>query len=352
MILYTLRFNWKALIVLWYFLAFTGISVAQTTYPVIFATDYTFPEVHIGDSVIRAVRIYNKGSADLIVSDCIIVDRVNFLVDRSSLPHTIKPNEWAVFTVGYAPSSENRDSIAIVWKSNTPDTKVGISKSFSILKGLGTRPGVIWDRAIETDTVLFNQSKIIRVALLCLGSASSALIDSIVFEGVNASEYRIYQNQLGYDSLINFRVNKGDMVWLDVLFTPDSILRPDESSEHWASLTVYGEKGIKRSIDFRTFVIPSLSYQSSSFKKINSIDLYPNPCLHQIRVRFDCNLPQKVIVKLTDALGRAVANFQLHSHKGMNDHLLDLSEFQSGTYLLSLCLNDKVISKPILVLKQ
>jgi hypothetical protein len=76
-----------------------------------------------------------------------------------------------------------------------------------------------------------------------------------------------------------------------------------------------------------------------------SLDVYPNPTTGEIWVYFSQPLNQEVSVQITDLSGKSLLNVR-QMKKGEYAHLIDISTFSSGAYLLQVeAGNEKIVRR-------
>ena len=81
----------------------------------------------------------------------------------------------------------------------------------------------------------------------------------------------------------------------------------------------------------------------------SDVSLYPNPCESQVTVSFASQIPTKVNYTLISPEGKVLENKQLSIQSGMTVYTLDVSEYQSGMYMLQFDINDKRFIKKLTV---
>jgi hypothetical protein len=81
----------------------------------------------------------------------------------------------------------------------------------------------------------------------------------------------------------------------------------------------------------------------------SEVSLYPNPCESQVTVSLASQIPSKVNYTLISPEGKVLENKQLSIQSGMTVYTLDVSEFQSGMYMLQFDINDKRFIKKLTV---
>ncbi len=69
-------------------------------------------------------------------------------------------------------------------------------------------------------------------------------------------------------------------------------------------------------------------------KKSFGVNVYPNPAREFSTVNIDIEIESPIILSLTDAAGKLLQKTQFNGFKGLNQKKIDLSRFESGSYLL------------------
>jgi hypothetical protein len=81
----------------------------------------------------------------------------------------------------------------------------------------------------------------------------------------------------------------------------------------------------------------------------SDVSLYPNPCESQVTVSVASQISTKLNYTLISPEGKVLENKQMEIQSGMTVYTLDVSDFQSGMYLLQFDLNDKRFVKKLTV---
>jgi len=314
--------------------------------PLIRATDYTFPEILVGDTICKTVKITNVGNSTLTIDKDFQLGNIKeFTVDATPLPRTLKPNQSIDITVCYHPINAGSDTTTVTWKNDLPIQFQGSIKDYSILKGSGVKR-LHWDRALQRDTVPINFTKLTRVFLV--NTAFITHIDSIVIHGPDASEYKIANNQTGYDPPINIIMGGRDSIWVDILFTPDVSRHSNPLATRTMSLLAYAQSDIAEKIDFETHILPpSLVKESLS---ANTFSIHPNPSSDgNMMLSYSSIQNGWITVSIIDLLGREV---QHHKHSvtiGANTIPLSLRELRPGSYFVQVNDNGVLYKEKIVI---
>jgi hypothetical protein len=79
------------------------------------------------------------------------------------------------------------------------------------------------------------------------------------------------------------------------------------------------------------------------------VSLYPNPCESQVTVSVASQISTKLNYTLISPEGKVLENKQIAIQSGMTQYTLDVSEYQSGMYMLQFDINDKRLIKKLTV---
>jgi len=315
--------------------------------PLTIATDYTFPETLVYDTIQKSVVIKNVGTASLrLGKDFTLSDSINFSVDRSQFPQTLLPGQSTSVVVRFHPQSELKDSVAVFWQTDMPVKYQGSIKDYSILKGIGVKPGIYWDRAVQFDTIPLDLTKIVRVYLYNR-STSRRHVDSIMLQGDDVSEYKILDNSLGFDPLVNFDMDTGDSIWIDILIKPNPLLHTDSLATSHALLQAFHD-GDTSTIEFETVVLSTSGVRSIQEK--NSFSIFPNPSRSgSVTLSYDAEHSGEAELRITDVLGRTIYQNKLHLVLGRNNIPVNLPAGCSGIYYVYLQTNNVLHSGKVIM---
>jgi len=299
--------------------------------PVIKASDYTFPNTLVGDEICKTIRVSNVGEYDLTVGKGLLKDAINFSIDTSGLPKVLQPGKSVDIQICFHPTDGGLDSTVITWQNDIPGKYAGTVKDYSILKGFGIKPGLHWDRAVQYDTVPVNFTKIIRVYLVNSGTAS-VFVDSVVIAGMDPSEYRIINNQAGYDPLWNFLIQPKDSIWIDILFTPDSTKHNNAFVSRSMFLNAYSNNDAVKVLYFQTAMLEFSNVRA--YRDVQHWSLYPNPNTTG-DLTIDLGSGNGIgNFKLYDALGRITFETNLEIKNGKGNVRLPSDKVCKGIYVV------------------
>jgi hypothetical protein len=80
-----------------------------------------------------------------------------------------------------------------------------------------------------------------------------------------------------------------------------------------------------------------------------SLELYPNPAIDQLNIRFYTETSNAATVKMFDLLGNMVYQGQMELHPGINQDAIDVSDFKPGIYTVTIQGTDINITKKLVV---
>jgi len=196
--------------------------------PIIVADDHDFGAVIVDSTKCAPVGVKNIGNAPLLLTKKWLMDHygVNFkFPDSLLLPLILKPGQKVTLTFCYTPHAEQKDSTVQHWGTNLVSPYEHSNKDTSILVGLGVKAGFVWDRTQQTQTVVCDDTNLVRVYLYNnstdLKFGPTVHVDKVFINGPDAAEFYILANQLGKQPLGNFDLAPGDSIWVDVVFKPD-----------------------------------------------------------------------------------------------------------------------------------
>ncbi|MDP4236371.1 MAG: T9SS type A sorting domain-containing protein [Bacteroidota bacterium] len=193
--------------------------------PLIYATDIDFGNVSVNSTSCLPLTVENRGNLPfLLTKQYLLHDKNLFSIDPASdakLPILIPPGRAVTLTFCYSPKSVDAgDSTSVDWNTNIAEPYTDQIKSWSFLRGKPVKPGVVWDRLTQLDSVICDDSVVVRVYLLN-SSNRKTTVTSVFFDGKDAAQYHILANQLGKSPLGNFSLDIKDTIWVDIVFKAD-----------------------------------------------------------------------------------------------------------------------------------
>jgi len=319
--------------------------------PLIRATDYTFPDTKIGDTICKTVKVQNVGGYDLTVSkQYLLKDSINFSIyDEKQLPVVLKPGQSLDLGVCFHPQKEGLDSSSIKWINDIPLKYQGSVKDYSILKGTGIKVGLTWDRAKQLDTVPINFSKIIRVYLIN-SSTATTFVDSVVIVGQDKAEYKIIDNDAHRDPLAKFNLGSEDSLWVDIQFSADTN-KPNKFANRRMTLVAFSGKDIIRTIDFET-VLTSFSAVQDRTASLQNFSIYPNPLTdNSLTVHLSEGGNRLSTFRIYDQLGKLIAEDKITVTNGNGILQLPIENMQAGLYYVQFTDKGKIYSEKLWIKK-
>lgn len=196
--------------------------VGQGGRPLILATDKDFGSVPIGVSKCDTVTVRNVGDMPFTVTDTFMHDHTNFSWNTGNLklPFILQPGQFVRISFCFTPQDTGDLSTLEDWITNMVGPGKDSLKSWSLLKGHGIRPGVVWDRPTQLDSTVCDAPDTVKVYLLNQSTAETHVYN-VLFEGLDADEYSLIDNQGGYNPLEGFNMKPNDTMWVRYQFKPN-----------------------------------------------------------------------------------------------------------------------------------
>jgi hypothetical protein len=197
--------------------------------PLIIADDHDFGAVIVDSTKCAPVGVKNVGNAPLVLTVQWLMDNygVNFTFPNAAalLPMTLKPGQKVTLTFCFTPHAIGVDSTVQHWGTTQVNPYLHSIKDTSKLIGIGVKSGFVWDRVTQKQTVICDNSDTVKVWLYNnttdLVNGPSVHVDQVYITGPNASEFSILRDKNNQVPLANFDLNRGDSIWVDILFTPN-----------------------------------------------------------------------------------------------------------------------------------
>jgi hypothetical protein len=321
---------------------------------IIVTSDLDFGYIIIGSSVcIDTLRIKNIGKLPLTLTpDFLLQDTANFSIDPVgvisssnrfyTLPYVIAPGDYVRVRICYDPKDEIADSTAVIWKTDIPSPYTLSLKTFSVLRGNGSGPHIVWD----PDTLTYvadTTKKIIKRAFLRNASPLPTVIDNIMIRGKDSAEFSIDKMQyippINIDSSVSF--------WVDIAFTPD-MTKPD-------SIRFVDRHA--QAIATNTFDVnkPAILELIGTFKTLSvsgdlpleALTLSPNPSSGgDVTLSFGLEKSSKLSFAVYDVLGKEVVSLPIsYFETGKQNVMIPTSKLREGSYILRI--TDGVLMKSL-----
>jgi hypothetical protein len=327
--------------------------------PLIIADDHDFGAVIVDSTKCAPVGIKNVGTAPLTLTKQWLMDNygVNFsFPDSALLPMQLQPGQKKTLTICFTPHEQKFDSSVMHWGTNLVQPYAHSIKDTSILLGIGVKAGFVWDRVLQQfmlNKAVPNDSEIVRIWLYNNTfdhvNGPTVHVDKVFISGADAAEFYILQDRLNQLPMINFDLNPGDSVWVDVVFKPD--LTKGYADRH-ADLVAHGLPSVEKD----QIVNMTGSWANSDVKaqpQLSSFTIRPNPASgRSIILSFSLPSGDKVNLSIFDVLGREV----YHEARGMmsagdHDELVALPNLETGIYYLRLTIGGAVRTEKLEIVK-
>ncbi len=212
--------------------------------PIIEADDKHFGTILINSRKCSDVEVRNIGNKPFTLDRQWVMDNLGnqFLFDtlhpkNINLPITLGPGQKHKFWFCYEPSDEGYDSTQMNWHSDIKEPYTNQIKPFSVLTGSGIKPGVNWDRPVESYDRICDDDTVQRVNLINTGTAEAQLT-RIWIDGPHANEFEVVntENNTNPPTWGGTVLPVGDTMWVDVKYTPNLALLPDPYAPRLAYL--------------------------------------------------------------------------------------------------------------------
>ncbi|MEL6986774.1 MAG: T9SS type A sorting domain-containing protein, partial [Bacteroidota bacterium] len=145
------------------------------------------------------------------------------------------------------------------------------------------------------------------------------------------TETVVIQGPFTGSSVFRFRCDasdNGDQIYIDDL----TLFGCDDATDHTRSAVVINN-------DYK-----------SEFDLKSSLQVFPNPVSDILNITFDSNVESAdALIQIFDITGKLIETSNMEVHKGNNKQLIDVINYQHGYYIMSLKVEDKIISKQFIV---
>jgi hypothetical protein len=322
--------------------------------PLIYASDWDFGEVTVGASKCNTVTITNRGSMPFLLTKGQFTSSV-FTLDpnyATRLPHTLKPGESIVMGFCYAPKQIGQnDSARVDWVNDIDAPFKGQIKSWSLLTGTPIQVGLIWNKKeqfFRIDSLSGVDSIIERVRLMNNSRAIARNV-KVSIAGVDATEFRVTDDSLGFLPLENFDMRVGQIVWVDILFKPN-VFKPARFADRHAILKAEFSNELKGTSDS---VLMSLTgtWAKSGVKKapdLASFSVRPNPVSgNSIILTFPANSEKSLVI--FDMLGREMLRREIAS--SVTEMEIPIGQLENGIYYARINYGGTVLTRKFEIMK-
>jgi hypothetical protein len=174
----------------------------------------------IGRDSCITLEIVNRSDSNTLTIDSIGLRRgilqLNVTGTSTPLPDKIAPGDSLLVTVCARPDAiDTLFSDTVLIQSDCHEFQVPVA--FNAIA-----PRVNWLSTDEVDSLECGMPDTVRVWLINDNlKDGQEIMRDVHIEGPDAAEFRIVANQLGYDPMVNFPMDPGQKIWIDVAFTPD-----------------------------------------------------------------------------------------------------------------------------------
>jgi hypothetical protein len=198
----------------------------------------------------------------------------------------------------------------------------------SVLRGVGIKPGVDWDRDtgyMRADTF---QTRFMRRWLVNTSTAQIR-VDSVFLQGIDASEFTI----AGMQNALEFGIDVGDSVWIDFSFKPD-LTKPH--NYHRRAQAIATNTFDKNDLTILQLIAGFDVLNVQQELQLEELTIHPNPTLGEdITVSFGLTEPKQLRFAVYDILGREVIALPSQYYSsGWCSTTIGTSKLGDGAYVL------------------
>jgi hypothetical protein len=315
----------------------------QGTAPMILASDIDFGDVDTGSTSCKPDTIRNIGASPLVLDkNFTLGDKLHFTLDNFTAPLVIPPGGRVIITICYTPTSVALDTSRITWLTNENNHA---QKDFSILRGRGSNPSVVWNVNAYTYFADTNNASTHRFYLLNK-STKNAAVDLVRITGADSNNFTIIANQLGFTPLSNFPLKSGDSIWVDIRFSPYLTGAPPERYVDRHAQAIATSTGERPAILNLT-----ATYSKNAVvreKPQNIFTIHPNPANgNSIIISFDSK-EENAEVTIFDVLGREMLKRNISNQNRIEIPIRDL---QNGIYYARVISGGKILTEKFEVMR-
>ncbi len=179
----------------------------------------------------------------------------------SALPTRLKPHALMHFhlcAAGHSPDTTYQDTLALATSCNS----IPIALTLATIS-----PRVNWTAPSAEDSLICGKPDTVRLWLVNDNLKDGQEdVEAVTLQGADVSEFSIVGNELGYDPLVNFPMDAGQKIWVDVAFHPDmNKPEPDRWADRHAKLVATNLLHNDPEVELTAHILqPTLSSDQSS----------------------------------------------------------------------------------------
>jgi hypothetical protein len=298
--------------------------LGTTSIPIINTEDYDFGSVLVGQRKCHNIRVWNTGDAPMTLTKEWLLENISdfTFTDTARLPIQVGPGMTVTLSICFTPHAEGQITTTMHWSSDIPEPYTHVKKDFSELYGVGLKPNLLWDRAIQYFKFHGDTAQSSRIYLANYGTAS-VLVDSVSIIGPEADEFVITAAAEGVPTNLPFDLHPADSVWYDITFKPDISkgfrLRND-------TLIAWDKERTNPQVilnaDFASGV------HNSGMDNNPTVRIITDPAGHSASIYITESHSTNAKLLVFDALGRTIRELRVTGEQ----MTLDVSAFVSGAY--------------------
>lgn len=315
------------------------VTVQDITAPILTLknTSIDFGKIKVGSSKDSTFmgEISNTGNADMMISNCSMsgMGMSEFqIMNSSSFPKTLKPNESADIVVKFMPTSGGSKTAQINITSNATGNNTITINGF----------GLIADFTTSVPELNFEFSQVnvpVTQSVTILNKSNVDLTADLSITGTNPDNFAIKT-----DKTISLAVN-GEQV-SEITFTPIS------ATDQEALLQVNSKDfGLLKTVKLVATYTTGISDNSQNIQ----VSIVPNPSSDGVIIRLNNLIGNNMELMVFDEIGNKIINF---NQMNINNNTIswDLKDnqgrrVQNGMYNVLLIVDGKVTKKPLIILR-
>ncbi len=300
----------------------------HATAPIIYAEDLAFKGTDTGATDCKFVRVWNRGTAPLIVHA--MPPSSPFTVESNNV--SIDPDSSHYFQACFAPHNYQVYTGQVLWQTNMdPHYTASWGKQRSTITGESQHPGLHWDTSAAFYDPVNGTSNLFS-CYITNTSSTPALFDRIEFAGKDSSDF------LTTNSPSSRLVLQKDTLFLSLQFKPDlHTLVPERMAVAYIL-----SNGARVDSLFLTGVTGQAAVDGMDAAE-EGIVIYPDPASGiALHARFTGRGPQRY--ELLDVLGRTLSSKLIGD---VSEADIDIAHIPNGEYFIRADYPSKIVVQKI-----
>ncbi|HZK75567.1 MAG TPA: choice-of-anchor D domain-containing protein, partial [Candidatus Kapabacteria bacterium] len=190
--------------------------------PIIYAHDWDFGNVTVGNTACKDIPVQNVGNWPLILDKNYFLHLNPDYTFNGTVPDTILPGKQQLLNFCFHPSAKGPSDSRMDWGTNLPGIYAHQRKDTTQLLGYGIAPGLSWDPHNQPFNVECTDTEIVRVHLVNISTGTQGASVSITDLHVigDPSEFSILRTEQSPNT-VPWQLPKGDSQWVDLQFAPN-----------------------------------------------------------------------------------------------------------------------------------